>query len=84
MFLVFAGNYYYPYGGWDDLRDTYNTLEEAKQSVIAAAEKSDKWCYQLEWVQIVSLEKREITITAEVAWDCGLCKNIVVFKENEE
>lgn len=84
MFLVFAGNYYYPSGGWDDLRDTYNTLEEAKQSVIDAVEASDKYLHGLEWIQIVSLEKREITITAGVAWDGVLCKNIVVFKENEQ
>lgn len=29
QFAVFAGEYYYPRGGWDDFQGTYATLEDA-------------------------------------------------------
>lgn len=29
-FLLFAGETYYPGGGWDDFVDDYDTLEEAE------------------------------------------------------
>lgn len=28
-YALFSGDYYYPTGGWDDLVDTFDTLEEA-------------------------------------------------------
>ncbi len=40
-FLLFAMSQYYPRGGWDDFRDSYDTKEEA---VIAVASiKCDWW-----------------------------------------
>lgn len=39
-FLLFAGAYYYPSGGWGDYRDAYSTLEAALE---AAANTSCDW-----------------------------------------
>jgi hypothetical protein len=33
-FLVFAGEQYYPSGGWDDFRGAFETLEAAKDYMI--------------------------------------------------
>jgi hypothetical protein len=32
-FLVFAGDSFYPAGGWDDLQGDYETLKEARESL---------------------------------------------------
>ena len=40
MYLLFAGNEYYPRGGWNDYVDNYLTLEEA---LIAAATIMCDW-----------------------------------------
>jgi hypothetical protein len=40
MFLVFAGEEYYPGGGWSDLLGSYPTLHEAKE---AAAKQRRGW-----------------------------------------
>lgn len=39
-YLLFAGNMYYPYGGWNDLVDSYETIEDA---VEFAKEKNFEW-----------------------------------------
>jgi len=38
-FLLFAGDNYYPRGGWDDFRGSYDSLEEA----LAAPRHNDNW-----------------------------------------
>lgn len=45
MYLLFAGDTYYPYGGINDFKGRYNSLELAKQ----AAQKFD-------WAHIVRAE----------------------------
>lgn len=30
-YLLFIGLHYYPLGGWDDFKDSFDTVEEAKQ-----------------------------------------------------
>lgn len=41
MFLLFAGDSYYPSGGWDDFRGQYLTREQAERA--AASIRCDWW-----------------------------------------
>jgi hypothetical protein len=50
-FFLFAFDTYYPRGGWDDFRDSYETKEEA---VIAAANA------KCDWWQVVDSEAGDI------------------------
>lgn len=33
-YLLFAGNYFYPLGGWNDFVGDYDTIEEALQYAV--------------------------------------------------
>jgi cellobiose phosphorylase len=49
-YIVFSGDNYYPIGGWEDFKDSFNTLEEARE-------------YQSnmpDWFHIVDLQTMEI------------------------
>ena len=48
-FLVFAGENYYPLGGWKDLVGSFDTLEECETFLLA--QPVGKW----EWNEIVDL-----------------------------
>jgi len=52
-YLLFAGDEYYPAGGWQDYRGRFNSLNEA----IKAAAKLT-W----DWWQIVNLETGKIIL----------------------
>lgn len=56
-FLLFAGDTYYPSGGWNDLEGNFETLERAE----AAAEELDP-----DWWHIVDLETGE---KVKDSWD---------------
>ncbi len=53
-YLLFSGDEYYPLGGWNDFKGSFDTLEEAKE----AKEKLSGH----DWYQIVDT-KHGITIT---------------------
>jgi len=42
-FLVFTDDYYYPYGGIEDLNSVYDTLEEALSFVESHPSSLDWW-----------------------------------------
>lgn len=43
-FLLFAGIYYYPSGGWNDFYGSFDTVEEATAAYEAyAKDKMDPW-----------------------------------------
>lgn len=50
-FLYFNGYVYYPSGGWDDFKQSFDTLEEAKAHAA-------QW--PGEWNHIVDLETGEV------------------------
>lgn len=52
-YLVFAGEKYYPCGGWSDFYGTYDTMGEALDATFKAREN-------YEWVQIVDTETLKI------------------------
>lgn len=41
-YLVFAGDFYYPGGGWDDFKGAHDTLESAQG---AAKTAGGDWCH---------------------------------------
>lgn len=54
QYLIFAGDSYYPAGGWEDCRGSMENLEAAK--LYALALKKD-------WVQIVDTNTQRIVWT---------------------
>lgn len=51
-YLLFAGDIFYPVGGWGDFIGSYSTPEEAKEAVESLA--------IINWWHIVDLETEEI------------------------
>lgn len=49
-YVVFAGEHYYPSGGWGDYRGSFDTLEEA-QALIGTLGPST-----YDWAHVVDLE----------------------------
>lgn len=43
-YLLFAGSHYYPSGGWDDFKDSFDTIETALSVAVN---------YELDWYHIV-------------------------------
>lgn len=41
-YALFSGDAYYPAGGWDDFRGSFDTLDEA---VAAAQKRGDDWSH---------------------------------------
>jgi hypothetical protein len=54
-YVVFAGYYYYPSGGWSDFKDSFDTLEEAEEMAL--------YFYSIskDWVQIIDLKSGKET-----------------------
>ena len=48
-YAVFAGHYYYPSGGWDDFKDSFDTQDEADDAAIYF------YGISLDWVQVVDI-----------------------------
>lgn len=49
-YLLFAGDHYYPKGGWDDFRDSFDTIEAAMnagEALLKAAPGCD-WAHILD------------------------------------
>lgn len=49
-FLVFAGDCYYPSGGWDDFHSDHDTADEAQKAAINAGD----------WWHVVDSQERRI------------------------
>lgn len=64
MFALFAGDVYYPQGGWSDLVGLFDSLEAAQ----AAFEAGDPDGYgegeprAYEWGQVVDLASRQVVL----------------------
>lgn len=64
-YLCFAGEDYYPSGGWDDYVDSFDTLEEAvsflrsKLSTYSTLRQDWGWCHivdTLNWSKILETQ----------------------------
>jgi hypothetical protein len=51
-FVLFAGETYYPSGGWGDFNGSFDTIEEARAAESIAESGGD-------WTQIIDLETGE-------------------------
>jgi hypothetical protein len=58
-FLVFAGDMYYPDGGWNDFRGAYDTLKEAKARVDEI-KHNEETCSGYDWAHIADTATGEI------------------------
>lgn len=61
MYIVFAGDYYYPFGGWDDFKGSHQSLDDAKVSieVVGGRKPYDGSKFKIDgshydWYQIVN------------------------------
>lgn len=55
-YLAFAGDNYYPDGGWEDFRGDFDTCEEA----VAAVKNYKPTCSTGQWGHVVYTETKEI------------------------
>lgn len=55
-YLVFAGNYYYPSGGWNDFHSAYDTLEEARELTKKMKSEAGLW---EDWCHIIDIQTGE-------------------------
>ena len=71
MFLVFAGEDYYPVGGIDDLHSKHETIEGAK-SVTFPVEDPDSFSFDgYEWAHIFDTEKMIVVAETETIDENG-------------
>jgi hypothetical protein len=61
-FLLFAGMIYYPYGGWKDFKQDFDTLEEAQDYVLANPELVETYT----WYHIADTKHNEIVQEEDV------------------
>jgi len=52
-FVLFAGDTYYPCGGWDDFKDSFSTMVEAVEAARAWIDSGGSWAH------VVDLETGE-------------------------
>ena len=60
QYALFAGDHYYPLGGWDDYVDTFETIAEARAGVAPTAD----------WAHVVDLSicERVSTFARGIGW----------------
>lgn len=59
-FVLFAGDTYYPSGGWDDFRGSFHTKEEAERAAKEGWTRDHPmWTGKYDWTQIIDLETGE-------------------------
>ena len=49
QFLLFAGDHFYPSGGWGDFKNSFDTVEEAQEGA------ADELAGNSDWWQIVDI-----------------------------
>lgn len=58
-YLLFAGQVYYPSGGWDDLRGNFDTLEDCHEIINLRYTTDDYWWHIIDtttWTKITVSE----------------------------
>lgn len=54
-YLLFAGDNYYPLGGWDDFEGDFDTADEALGRLTYLIERKTFW-NRVRWGQVIDLE----------------------------
>ena len=57
MFILFAGQDYYPGGGWEDFVGMYESLEEAREAFYKS---NDDSVIPYEWGHVVDLKNQVV------------------------
>lgn len=57
-FLLFAGARYYPGGGWEDFKGSFDSHKEAEQYSLSLELSEEYYGYWAHWVDIETSEKR--------------------------
>lgn len=60
-YALFAGDEYYPGRGWEDFRQGFETLEDARTAAAAIGEKEDWW-------QIVDIHELKVVEFRPTQW----------------
>lgn len=55
-FLLFAGDQYYPSGGWQDFKKSFDTVLEAVKAAAGNTKDTDLRSGTWDWWQVVDLE----------------------------
>jgi hypothetical protein len=55
-FLLFAGDQYYPSGGWQDFKKSFDTALEAVRAAAGSTKEVDLKTRSWEWWQVVDLK----------------------------
>jgi hypothetical protein len=61
-FLVFAGDFYYPSGGWGDFQGDFDSIDEAKDKLLKIHKD---W----EWSQVIDSETKKEVVEGSNTWD---------------
>lgn len=62
MYLLFAGEKYYPKGGWLDYKGSFETWKESKDFFIALHEKTKANYPYINWGHIVNSKTMRIAV----------------------
>lgn len=62
MFALFAGEVYYPQGGWEDLVGVFGSLQEALDRCEQGPldEDGEEGEFGFDWAHVVDLSSREV------------------------
>ena len=60
MFLVFAGEEYYPGGGWNDFQGTAESVDAARSVVEANTDSNDSWYHIVDGSSLKIVEEGEV------------------------
>lgn len=60
-YLLFAGDNYYPLGGWCDFRGSFETPEQAKEALLPG----DHTYTGMGWAHIVDLESGKVVWSSD-------------------
>jgi hypothetical protein len=66
MYALFAGDVFYPQGGWRDLQGVYQTLTQAQEALARIQSEPDEHSDvpdAFEWAHVVDLRR------AHLVWD---------------
>ena len=55
-YLVFAGDYFYPGGGWSDFVDSYKEVDDAIRVAVEEAKSDHRWAHIVDTEKDVMLE----------------------------
>ena len=60
-YALFAGNFYYPCGGWGDFESAFDTIDDAKAAGSAELQiRGGAYSNEQDWYHVVDLQTGEI------------------------